>query len=196
KPTAAVMRPVKVTAGMGGVEPVTSNTLIYYAARKNSGAEDGSGEYSPFTSALLKHLFTPGQDIRFAFGQTRDDVMNETNNRQEPYVTGTFGSTLISLNSIPVSETAGLRPVDLEKVEKDHYELVKEVGSVKAWKVFLLQHPNGFYSGLAKEQIEKLEQQEREKLAAAAPIKVPGKPESTSEEQRAWDRIKESSNPV
>jgi Caspase domain/Putative peptidoglycan binding domain len=191
KRTASVMRSVKVTAGMGGVEPVTSNTLIYYAARKNSGAEDGMGEHSPFTSALLKHLFTPGQDIRFAFGKVRDDVMKETENKQEPYVTGTFGSTLISLNPAPAPKAAELRSIDLEKVEKDHYELVKEVGSVKAWKVFLLQHPNGFYAGLAKEQIEKLE-----KLALATPEKLPGKPEPTTEEQRAWDRIKESSNPV
>jgi peptidoglycan hydrolase-like protein with peptidoglycan-binding domain len=196
KRTAAMMRSVKVNAGMGGVEPVTSNTLIYYAARKNSGAEDGTGEHSPFTSALLKHLFTPGQDIRFAFGKVRDDVRKETESKQEPYVTGTFGSTLISLNPAPAPAAAEAKPVDLEKIEKDHYELVKEVGSVKAWKVFLLQHPNGFYAGLAKEQIDKLEKQEKEKLAAVTPEKLPGKPESTTEEQRAWDRIKESGNPV
>ena len=191
KRTAALMRSVKVNAGMGGVEPVTSNTLIYYAARKNSGAEDGAGEHSPFTTALLKHLFTPGQDIRFAFGKVRDEVMKETDNKQEPYVTGSFGSTLISLNPAPAPTAAESKGIDLEKVEKDHYELVKEVGSVKAWKVFLLQHPNGFYAGLAKEQIEKLE-----KVALATPEKPPGKPEPTTDEQRAWDRIKESSNPV
>src|SRR5262249_4660424 len=87
------------------------------------------------------------------------------------------------------------KPVDLEKAEKDHYELVKEVGSTKAWKVFLLQHPNGLYAELARQKIELLEKQEREKLATIAPT-TPMAPAPTAEEQRGWDRIKESSNPV
>src|SRR5271166_232186 len=150
----AALRAVTVKPGMNIVEPTTSNTLIYYAARKGSGAEDGEGEHSPFTSALLKHLFVPGQDIRFAFGKVRDDVLKQTGNKQEPYVTGSYGSMLVAL--APEPEAPTLAPADTkmkpdaqsEQVEKDHYEFVKELGSVKAWKVFLLQHPNGFYSDL------------------------------------------------
>jgi hypothetical protein len=155
--TAAPRPAPAVKSGMMLVEPVRPNTLIYYAAKKCSGTDDGASEHSPFTSALLKHLFTPGQDIRFAFGKTRDGVMKETGNRQEPYVTGTFGGTLVSFNPAPAPAAAEARARDLEKVETEHYLLVKEVGSIKAWKVFLLQHPNGLYAGLAREELEKLE---------------------------------------
>src|SRR5262249_10221946 len=82
--TPSGMPPSKIAPEMGGVEPVTSNTLIYFAARKNGAVEDGTGEHSPFTSALLKHLFTPGQDIRFAFGKVRDEVLKQTGGKQEP----------------------------------------------------------------------------------------------------------------
>jgi Caspase domain/Putative peptidoglycan binding domain len=200
KRTAALSRAVTVKPGMNVVEPTNSNTLIYYAARKGSGAEDGDGEHSPFTSALLRHLFVPGQDIRFAFGKVRDDVLRQTGNKQEPFVTGSFGSTLVALAPAPEAPTLStadtkLKPdVKSEQVEKEHYEFVKEVGSAKAWKVFLLQHPNGFYSDLARAQLDKAEKQEKEKLAAVEPDKLPLVPTPTTEEQRAWDRIKDSGN--
>jgi Caspase domain/Putative peptidoglycan binding domain len=192
----AALRSVTVKPGVTIVEPTHSNTLIYYAARKGSGAEDGDGDHSPFTTALLKYLFVPGQDIRFAFGKVRDEVLKQTGSKQEPFVTGTFGDTIVALNpapEAPVPAGRGAKPVldgQAEQIEKDHYEFVKEVGSVKAWKVFLLQHPNGFYSDLARAQLDKAE-----KLAVLQPDKQPSAtPTPTSEEQRTWDRIKDTSN--
>jgi uncharacterized caspase-like protein len=41
---------------------LTSDTLIAFAAKAGSTAMDGDGKNSPFTSALLKHLATPGLD--------------------------------------------------------------------------------------------------------------------------------------
>ena len=49
-------------------------------------AYDGDGRNSPFTTALVKHITTPGLDMRKAFGLVRDDVLKSTGHRQEPYV--------------------------------------------------------------------------------------------------------------
>ena len=75
-----------VGRGLSRVEPATSDTLIAFAAKAGSTASDGDGVHSPFTAALLRHLVTPGLDVRLAFGQVRDDVMKATGNRQEPFV--------------------------------------------------------------------------------------------------------------
>ena len=47
-------------AGLGKVEPTSTDTLIAYAAKAGSTAEDGDREHSPFTTALLKNLTVPG----------------------------------------------------------------------------------------------------------------------------------------
>ena len=64
-----------VGRGLGRVEPSTTNTLIAYATKPNAIAEDGKGPNSPFTAALVKHLLTPGLDLRIALGHVRDDVL-------------------------------------------------------------------------------------------------------------------------
>jgi uncharacterized caspase-like protein len=61
------------------------NTLIAYAQKAGQTADDGEGTNSPYTSALLKHLATPGLDIELALRRVRDDVLKTTRNRQEPF---------------------------------------------------------------------------------------------------------------
>jgi hypothetical protein len=56
-------------------------------------------------------------------------------------------------------------------------------GPRSAWQIFLSQHPTGFYSDLARQQMAKLD--------STAPAAPPG---PATEEQRAWDKIKDSSN--
>ena len=48
-----------VTRGLGRVEPI-NNVLVAYAAKDGTTAFDGSGDHSPFTAALLKHIEMPG----------------------------------------------------------------------------------------------------------------------------------------
>src|SRR5262245_32247060 len=55
--------------GLAKVEVVTTDTLIAFAAKAGSVAEDGQGANSPYTSALVRHLATPGLDVLLAFGR-------------------------------------------------------------------------------------------------------------------------------
>ena len=89
--------------GLTRVEPQSTDTLIAYAAKAGSTAEDGHGEHSPLTTALLDNLTVPGLDIRLAFGRVRDEVMKITSNKQEPFVYGSLGGGIISLVPEPSS---------------------------------------------------------------------------------------------
>jgi uncharacterized caspase-like protein len=194
RPKTAMLRAVR--SGLAPVEPVNSNTLIAYATKTGSGAEDGTGEHSPFTVALMNHLFVPGLDVRLAFGRVRDDVMKKTRNRQEPYVTGSVGGELLTVvpakaTPAPVAATPDrsvAAAAERGDGERTDYQLVAQVGTKRAWEVFLNQHPKGMYAELAREQIQKLASLDVPKT----PAPVPAGP--TTEEQRAWDRIKDSSN--
>ncbi len=53
-------------------------------------ALDGEGDNSPFVTALVKHIATPGVEINKLFRLVRDDVLAATGRRQEPFVYGSL----------------------------------------------------------------------------------------------------------
>ncbi len=141
--------------GLAQVEPTSPNTLIAYSAKAGFTAQDGDGANSPFTIALSKHLTTPGLDVRRAFGYVRDDVLKSTGNKQEPFVYGSLGGEDVPL--VPVKATATAAPALNPQADiRRDYELALQVGNRPAWEAFLAQHPDGFYSSLAKLQLEKI----------------------------------------
>ena len=139
-----------VASGLGKVEPTSTDTLIAYAAKAGSTADDGDGQHSPFTSALLKNLTVPGLDVRLAFGRVRDEVLKSTGNRQEPFVYGSLGGETMAL----VPQIA--KPVDSDAEARVDYELTAQIGTREAWDSFLASHPTGLYANLARAQNSKL----------------------------------------
>lgn len=83
--------------GLAMVDPPGTRTLIAFAARAGSTSVDGNGTNSPYTTALLKNIGTPGLDIRLALGRVRDEVLLETGRKQEPFVYGALGGSTLSL---------------------------------------------------------------------------------------------------
>lgn len=154
-----------VGRGLAKVEPTSPNTLIAYAAKAGSTAADGDSKNSPFTDALVRHIATPGLDVRKAFGFVRDDVLKLTNNRQEPYVYGSLGGEdvpLVPLKAAPAAPVADARA----DVRRD-YELSLQLGTRAAWDTFLKSYPTGFYADLAKGQLDKIAAEDA-RLAATA----------------------------
>ncbi|HKA74744.1 MAG TPA: caspase family protein, partial [Xanthobacteraceae bacterium] len=49
-----------VNGGLAKMEPTLGDTLVAYAAKAGSTADDGDADNSPFAAALLKHLAVPG----------------------------------------------------------------------------------------------------------------------------------------
>src|SRR5262245_22362594 len=120
-----------VSGGLGKVEPTSSDTLIAYAAKAGSTAEDGDAQHSPFTSALLNNLFEPGLDIRLAFGRVRDEVLKNTRNRQEPFVYGSVGGGVISIVPAPAQPTSTAANLSGQRSD---YDLVEKIGTKQAWE--------------------------------------------------------------
>jgi hypothetical protein len=149
----------------------------------------------------MNNLFVPGLDIRLAFGRVRDEVMTKTGSRQEPYVYGSLGGGTIAL--VPAPAQPVVATGDLQDAKND-YSLVEKIGTKVAWEIFLTQHPSGFYSDLARQQIAKMDPSEptatiakglpQPTLASLETPKPPTPPGPSNEEQRAWDKIKDSSN--
>jgi len=115
---------------------------------------DGDGQNSPFALALLKHLTTPGLDLRRSLGLVRDDVLAATANKQEPYYTGSLGGEDMALVPAPVAPPAAAASPKVDV--RGDYELAERVGTKDAWDSFIAAYPSGFYADLAKAQRNKL----------------------------------------
>jgi uncharacterized caspase-like protein len=162
-----------VGSGLARVEPTAPNTLIAFATKPNAIASDGKGPNSPFTAALLKHLLTPGLDLRIALGHVRDDVLASTDQKQEPYVTSSLGGGTIALVPGPLP-SASSPPSEAERV----WASMKDTASIGQLEVIASHYEGTVYADLARARIEELKgvlkkqslaKQSLEKQTLAAP---------------------------
>src|SRR5690606_24954152 len=54
-----------VGRGLARVEPDGLKTMVVFAAREGTIADDGDAGHSPFTTALLANIETPGVEVGF-----------------------------------------------------------------------------------------------------------------------------------
>jgi caspase domain-containing protein len=154
------------------VEPTGINTLIGFAAKAGSIALDGEGANSPYATAVLNHLATPGLDLRIGFGRVRDEVLKVTRNKQEPFVYGSLGGNEIALVPANAPQTAPIsapKPsIDYDKeMELVFWNAVKDAKSRGLLQTYLGRYPAGNFAGLAKVLIEQLDkEQDATRLAA------------------------------
>jgi hypothetical protein len=149
--------------------------LIAFAAKAGSTASDGRGPDSPYTTALLKHLTTPGLDVRLALGRVRDEVFAATRGSQEPFVYGSLGGAermLVPAQAAPV-------PPGPDEVT---WFLLKETTDEAALKRFVAQYPSSALRPQAEARIAAL-------AAAQAAKPVPPGPDEVT-----WLLLKETTD--
>ena len=133
---ARMLRTVRTRAvdrGLTRIEP-TGSVLVAYAAKDGTTAADGSGRNSPFTTALLSHLETPGLEINFLFRNVRDDVLRATKRGQEPFVYGSLSKEAIFLKPPPATPpTPGLDNLT--------WSFLQDTTDIAALKRFIAEYP-------------------------------------------------------
>jgi tetratricopeptide (TPR) repeat protein len=71
--------------GLAIVSDAPQGTLISYSTSPGKVAADGSGGNSPYTSALVRHMVTPGLPIEEVFKRVRQDISKKTQGQQIPW---------------------------------------------------------------------------------------------------------------
>ncbi|WP_373504862.1 caspase domain-containing protein [Aestuariivirga sp.] len=79
--------------GSPGLASGSSYAGVYtiYSAQPGAVALDGEGRNSPFATAFLKHIGTPGVTVETMMGAVKTDVMALTQDFQEPDANGLLG---------------------------------------------------------------------------------------------------------
>jgi uncharacterized protein (TIGR02246 family) len=101
--------------GARGLAPMTTRdlgSLIVYSTRPDGVAADGQGRNSPFAAALLRHIVTPGLEVRQMMSRVRKDVLAATGNEQLPWDSSSLTDDVyLSTGPGPV-ETPPPKPVE------------------------------------------------------------------------------------
>jgi uncharacterized caspase-like protein len=93
--------PLPETARGGGgsrgltVVEAPRGSLVVYATEPGSTAADGDGRNSPFTSAFLEHVGTPGLDVELMLRNVRRDVISTTGGRQTPWTNSSLTESVV-----------------------------------------------------------------------------------------------------
>ena len=140
--------------GLAPIDVNSTDTLVAYAAKAGSTASDGEGTNSPFAAALVRHLPTPGLDVRIALGRVRDDVRKTTNNQQEPFLYGSLGGAEISL--VPAQpQPQPESPAASEAAQA--WQSVQTSEQVPVLEAFVKQFPQTVYAAMAEARIKDLQ---------------------------------------
>jgi uncharacterized caspase-like protein len=169
-----------ISRGLARIETADAGTLIAFATAPGMTADDGDGSNSPFTSALLEHLATPGLEIRAALTRVRNRVMAATGDRQVPwensslrtevYVTPTAADAVVA--AAPTGPGAPAAAPAADGLEVRFWESAERGNTIAEYQAYLRRYPDGGFADLARARVAALE----EARAAARSFAVPGTP--------------------
>jgi len=78
------------TRGLAVVRAVTGSVVVYATSPGDVAEDGGSGRNSPFTRNLLRHMATPGQEVKAMFNRVGAAVAKESSGGQVPWVSSSL----------------------------------------------------------------------------------------------------------
>jgi uncharacterized caspase-like protein len=188
--------------GLARVSNAPSGTLIHFATRPGSVADDGRGANGLYTTHLLKHIDTPGLPVELMLKRVAASVAEETKGQQEPWIEGSIRGDFFFKPAVPEPVISPVL-VSPAEIERQAWEAVRASNNLAGYSAFLSEYPNGPYSGaarvakasipdpvtLANERDTKV-RAEAERLATVAPNAL-----KNSERQENPPKALETANP-
>ena len=174
-------RSVSATEGLAEMKAAVG-TLIAYSTQPGNVAEDGKGDHSPFSSALLAHLEEPGLEVRQMLSRVRKEVVEATNGRQVPWdhssLMGDFYFRAPTVQAA-VPHTRASAAVDERALELTFWESIKDSELPGDFQAYLDQFPNGTFVPLAERRLAAFRKSAESEAAesAVAGVELTGKSE-------------------
>ena len=158
--------------GLARVEP-GDNILVSYAARPGTIALDGPGPHSVFTEVLLKNFEIPGLEINYMFRNVHDEVLEATDDEQEPAHYGSLSEKEIYLRPAPTSLTSKDAEPEAQQagppVDEIAWSFLRESSDPVALADFVHQFPASAYVADARQRIASLQNGAQHPQSGAPP---------------------------
>ncbi|QKC85478.1 caspase domain-containing protein [Mesorhizobium sp. NZP2077] len=149
-------------------------SLIAFATQPGNVAMDGAGRNSPFTTALVAHLGTPGHDIMRDLMDVRRDVLAATDGKQVPWENSSLTGEVV-LEPLATEPKAASAPTSQSTlpdnaVELAYWATIKDSTDKSFFEAYLQQFPGGAFAPLAKLKIDAIDKRiETERQVAHRP---------------------------
>lgn len=189
---AGTTRSAAIAEGLAEVKlgDAGEGTAIIFATSPDEVALDGEGEHSPFTTALLNNIDLPDTDLPVVMSRITGEVYKSTNQQQRPWINASLtGEVILNPQGKPAAaapeEPKDAPPADSADTlarETALYNLARDSGLREDYLAYLEVFPDGLYSVNARKQLERLDQEakEKEKQVATAVITPPEEPVARS----------------
>jgi formylglycine-generating enzyme required for sulfatase activity/uncharacterized caspase-like protein len=170
-----------------------SGTLIHYATRPGSVAEDGSGSHGTYTEALLAQIDEKGVPIETALKRVTIRVRDATKGKQEPWMEGSLtGDFYFTVNGNP-QITVQQAPATADAAA---WQAADSSNTVAAYQAYLTEFPSGLYAAAARIKLASLKppapaavtapSANANLAAAAAPLLAPVPPGTKDADGFVW----------
>lgn len=160
-------RSANVGRGLASIQSAVG-TMIAYATQPDNTALDGAGRNSPFTTALLKHIATPGLEVRSMMTRVRADVLAATRDRQLPWDHSSLIGEVVLAPSVATAAAtppqvaaapAAPPPPQASSEAERAWAVTKDTTSRGVLQAFIKRHANTIYGEMASARLKELEQQ-------------------------------------
>jgi uncharacterized caspase-like protein len=144
-------------------------SFIAFATQPDNVALDGEGSHSPFTSALLNHIETPGLSLSDMMIRVRNDVKATTNGQQVPKEESSLTSSFYFQPAVATAQAIAsvepsaapsgtAAPPATSTVDKEvvFWNSIKDSASPAQFEAYLAQFPDGTFAPLARVRLEEL----------------------------------------
>jgi formylglycine-generating enzyme required for sulfatase activity/uncharacterized caspase-like protein len=180
-------------AGLARIQ-APSGTLIHYATRPGSVAEDGDGANGTYTAALLAQIEEKGVPIEQALKRVTVRVKSATKGKQEPWMEGSLTGDFYFVITGPTQITIQQAPVDADAAA---WQAAEATNTAAAYQAYLGEYPKGLYAAAARVKLAGLTAASQPAAppqaapAAAAPAAARAKSEAAPEDRDTalWQQV-------
>jgi hypothetical protein len=167
-------RSAAVSTGLAAYSTLGTGTLIAFSTAPGQVALDGDGANSPFTLGLIKHLSTPGLEVRQMLTRVRNDVARATRDRQVPWDNSSLRGDVYlagAPNAVETTATAVPQPAG-PGPDEIAWDFVKDTRDSGQLRRFIEQFPKSARRHEATEKLAMLEQPPTNASVAADPANI------------------------
>jgi formylglycine-generating enzyme required for sulfatase activity/uncharacterized caspase-like protein len=132
-----------------------SGTLIHYATRPGSVAEDGGGQHGTYTEALLAQIDEKGVPIETSLKRVTIKVREATKGKQEPWMEGSLTGDFYFIVS-PGAQVTVQPAAAPTNADEAAWQAAESIRTAAAYQAYLAEYPKGLYAGAARIKLASL----------------------------------------
>jgi uncharacterized caspase-like protein len=162
-----------VGAGLAAYTALGTGTLIAFSTAPGKVAADGQGANSPFTENFVRHLRTPGLEVRQMLTRVRADVAKATGDRQVPWDNSSLRGDVYLAGSQPGATPVTIAAPAAHSPDDILWGMIKDSSAPSLFEEFLKRHEASSHAAAARARLEELKKMQTASVVPPAPLPVP-----------------------